>query len=206
MDLHLKRSAQMRFHWFLPTAGDSHGIILSGQPHLEEAHRFGEGVLPLLRKRDLMSVVVVSGNPRPGSRTSVLARAVGAALGGASTVVEVGELGAGLLTPGDSGTAAAVTAIREAEVLVVATPTYKGSYTGVLKVLLDQLPAAALAGKRAVPVVTAGVAPQADAAAALLAQLLGELGADVAPALPVVEAQLSESAAIAEKYAAAYWR
>ena len=152
----------------------------------------------------MSGIVVVSGNPRPGSRTSVLAGAVGAALGGATAVVEVGELGPGLLTPGDAATAAAVTTIREADVLVVATPTYKGSYTGVLKVLLDQLPAGALAGKRAVPVVTAGVAPQAEAAAALLAQLLGELGAEVAPALPVVEADLPESAVIAGKYAAAH--
>ena len=152
----------------------------------------------------MSGIVVVSGNPRPGSRTSVLASAVGDALGGASTVVEVGALGVGLLTPDDVATAAAVTAIREADVLVVATPTYKGSYTGVLKVLLDQLPANALAGKRAVPVVTAGVAQQAAAAASLLSQLLGELGAEVAAPLPVVEADLPESAAIAEKYAAAH--
>ena len=152
----------------------------------------------------MSGIVVVSGNPRAGSRTSVLASAVGAALGGSATVVEVGALGAGLLTPGDAATAAAVTAIRAADVLVVATPTYKGSYTGVLKVLLDQLPANALAGKRAVPVVTAGVAPQAAAAASLLAQLLGELGAEVATPLPVVEADLPESTAIAQKYAAAY--
>ena len=152
----------------------------------------------------MSSIVVVSGNPRPGSRTSTLAAAVGAALGGASAVVEVGSLGAGLLTPDDPPTAEALSAIRAADVLVVATPTYKGSYTGVLKVLLDQLPGGALAGKRAVPVVTAGVAPQATAAAALLSQLLAELGAEVAPALPVVEADLPESAAIAEKYAAAH--
>ena len=154
----------------------------------------------------MSGIVVVSGNPRPGSRTSVLAHAVGTAPGGAAAAVEVGELGPGLLTPGDAATAAAVTTIREADVLVVATPTYKGSYTGVLKVLLDRLPANALAGKRAVPVVTAGVAPQAAAAAALLAQLLGELGAEVAPALPVVEADLPESAVIADKYAAAHGR
>jgi FMN reductase len=148
-------------------------------------------------------IVVVSGNPRPGSRTSTLAVAVGAALaaGAPVEVVEVGELGAGLLTPGDEPTAKAVHLLREAEVLVVATPTYKGSYTGVLKVLLDQLPAQALAGKRAVPVVTAGVAPQAAAAEALLRQLLTELGADVAPGLPVVEADLPESKTIAEAYA-----
>jgi FMN reductase len=82
------------------------------------------------------------------------------------------------------------------------SPTYKGSYTGVLKVLLDQLPAAALAGKRAVPVVTAGIAPQA-AAGVLLRQLLAELGAEVADELTVTEAELSESAAVAEKYVTA---
>lgn len=150
--------------------------------------------------------VVVSGNPRPGSRTSALAVAVGNALAGPEkpAVIEVGDLGPGLLTPGDTATAAAVTALREADVLVVATPTYKGSYTGVLKVLLDQLPAQALAGKRAVPVVTAGVAPQAAAAESILRRLLTELGADVAAGLPVVEADLPETAAIAEKYAAAF--
>ena len=147
-------------------------------------------------------IVVVSGNPRAGSRTSTLAVAVGEALAAGSPieVVEVGELGAGLLTPGDEPTARAVRLVREAEVLVVATPTYKGSYTGVLKVLLDQLPAQALAGKRVVPVVTAGVAPQAAAAEALLRQLLTELGAEVAPGLPVVEADLPDSKSIAEAY------
>ena len=148
-------------------------------------------------------IVVVSGNPRAGSRTSTLAVAVGAALaaGAPVAVVEVGELGAGLLTAGDEPTANAVRLLREADVLVVATPTYKGSYTGVLKVLLDQLPAQALAGKRAVPVVTAGVASQAAAAEALLRQLLTELGAEVAPGLPVIEADLPESKSIAEAYA-----
>ena len=166
----------------------------------------------------MSQIVVVSGNPRPGSRTSVLAVAVGEALaaeqggrpraaeqgGPAPVVVEVGELGAGLLTPGDERTAAALAELRAADLLVIATPTYKGSYTGVLKVLLDQLPAQALAGKRAVPVVTAGVAPQATAAAELLRQLLTELGADVAPALPVVEADLPDTAAIAAKYAVGF--
>jgi FMN reductase len=151
-------------------------------------------------------IVVVSGNPRPDSRTARLAVAVGAALadrtgGLPPAVIEAGALGPGLLTPGDEATAAAVTALRAADVLVVATPTYKGSYTGVLKVLLDLLPAHALAGTTAVPVVTAGVAPQAAAAEALLRRLLTELGADVAAGLPVVEADLPESAAIAAEYA-----
>ena len=153
----------------------------------------------------MTQIVVVSGNPRSGSRTSVLAAAVGEALadGSSPAVIEIGELGAGLLTPGDPATATAVTALREADLLVIATPTYKGSYTGILKVLLDQLPAQALAGKRAVPVVTAGVAPQAAAAEALLRQLLVELDAEVLPGLPVTEAELPDSKAIADRYAAA---
>ncbi|MEU4427373.1 NAD(P)H-dependent oxidoreductase [Actinoplanes sp. NPDC024001] len=157
----------------------------------------------------MTGIVVVSGNPRAGSRTSALAIAVGGAVADrlgspAPTVIEVGDLGAGLLTPDDEATRAAVAAITEANLLVVATPTYKGSYTGVLKVLLDRLPAQALAGKLAVPVVTAGVAPQAAAAEALLRQLLVELGAiAVRPGLAVVEADLGESAVIAQKYAAA---
>ncbi|MFI7599349.1 NADPH-dependent FMN reductase [Actinoplanes sp. NPDC049681] len=151
----------------------------------------------------MSGIVVVSGNPRAGSRTSTLAAAVGTALGGATAVIDVGALGAGLLTPDDEATAAATATVQGADLLVVATPTYKGSYTGVLKVLLDRLPANALAGKRAVPVVTAGVAPQAEAAAALLAQLLRELGATVLPPLPVVEADLPKSEGIAGKYAAA---
>jgi FMN reductase len=152
-------------------------------------------------------IVVVSGNPRAGSRTSGLAAAVGDAIadrrgGGRPHAIEVGALGAGLLTPGDAPTAAAVEALRAAQVLVVATPTYKGSYTGVLKVLLDRLSAGGLTGVTAVPVVTAGVRPQADAAAALLAQLLRELGADVAEPLAVTETDLADASALAETYAA----
>lgn len=149
----------------------------------------------------MTATVVVSGNPRPASRTSTLALAVGSALDEKAQLIEVGALGPGLLTPGDEATAAALDAIRAAELLVIATPTYKGSYTGVLKVLLDQLPSQALAGKKAVPVVTAGIAPQAAAAEALLRQLLTELGAEVLPGLPVTEADLPSSDALAAAYA-----
>ncbi|HWS38358.1 MAG TPA: NAD(P)H-dependent oxidoreductase, partial [Actinoplanes sp.] len=89
----------------------------------------------------MTGIVVVSGNPRAGSRTSTLAVAVGEAiadqLGSPQPhVIEAGSLGPGLLVPGDEATRAAVTILGEATLLVVATPTYKGSYTGVLKVLL----------------------------------------------------------------------
>ena len=157
----------------------------------------------------MSDLVVVSGHPRTGSRTLALARALGdtfaARRGTAAPVtVDVAELGPGLLTPGDAATRAALAALQDTGLLVVATPTYKGSYTGVLKVLLDQLPPNALAGTFAVPVVTAGIQPQADATEAALRRLLRELGADVADfALTAVESELADSAGIADRYATA---
>ena len=146
--------------------------------------------------------VVLSGNPRTGSRTLKLATAVGSAISAEPPlVIDVADLGPGLLTPGDPATAAAVAAVREAKLLVVATPTYKGSYTGVLKVLLDQLPAGALGGVTAVPVVTAGVQPQADGAEGFLRHLLTELGATVAPALTATEPELGDIDGLAARYA-----
>jgi FMN reductase len=154
-------------------------------------------------------VVVVSGHPRPGSRTLTLARAVGERLanrqGGATfAVVDVAELGPALLTPDHGLTGEALLNIQDATLLIVATPTYRGSYTGALKVLLDQLPANALAGIVAVPVVTADIQPQADAAEAFLARLLRELGADVVDfGLTAIESELVDPTAVADQYAAA---
>ena len=167
--------------------------------------------------------VVLSGNPRTGSRTLKLATAVGSAISAEPPlVIDVADLGPGLLTPGDPATApgdpatapgdpatapgdpataAAVAAVREAKLLVVATPTDKGSYTGVLKVLLDQLPAGGLGGVTAVPVVTAGVQPQADGAEGFLRHLLTELGATVAPALTATEPELGDIDGLAVRYA-----
>ncbi|WP_432987297.1 NADPH-dependent FMN reductase [Dactylosporangium sp. CA-233914] len=144
-------------------------------------------------------IVVVSGNPRPDSRTLHLAEAVGGALAArlgrpAPLTVDVAELGARLLQSGDEAVAEALATLRRASLLVVATPTYKGSYTGVLKVLLDQLPADALRGIAAVSVVTAGVQPQADAATRHLRELLGELGATpVEPGLALAEPELADA-------------
>jgi len=142
----------------------------------------------------MTTTVVLAGNPRPGSRTRRLAEAVAAELGATGpVVVDVAELGAGLLTPGDEATAAAIRTVRAAGRLIVATPTYKGAYTGVLKVLLDQLPAGGLEGVTAVPVVTAGTRQQAEAAAGHLRALLGELGATLAgPGLLATEADLAD--------------
>jgi FMN reductase len=152
-------------------------------------------------------IVVLSGHPRPRSRTLGLAQQVGAALAtqrrqAQPTMVDVAVLGARLLVPGDAEVAAAVGLIRSAAVLVIATPTYKGSYTGALKVLLDELPQRGLDGVPAVPVITAGIIEQAQATEGHLRALLDELGATTVPAsLLVTNDGLDQPEPIARAYA-----
>ena len=154
-------------------------------------------------------VVVISGHPRPGSRTRQLAIAVGRHFAarrgdGSLATVDVAELGTALLRPADAATVTALRQIQDATLLIVATPTYRGSYAGALKVLLDQLPVNALAGVVAVPVVTADIQSQADTAEAFLARLLSELGADVVDfGLTAVGTELADPADVAGQYATA---
>jgi FMN reductase len=154
-------------------------------------------------------VVVICGHPRPGSRTLQLAKALGRCFAerrGHSTfvTVDVAELGHGLLVPAEAATGRALMEVQDAELLIVATPTCQGTYSGVLKVLLDQLPANALAGVLAVPVVTADTQSRADATEAFLATLLSALGADVVDfGLTAIGPELTDPAAVADQYSAA---
>jgi FMN reductase len=45
--------------------------------------------------------------------------------------------------------------ISGCDLLIVASPIYKATYTGVLKVLLDRIPMEGLAGRVAIPVMVA---------------------------------------------------
>jgi FMN reductase len=126
-----------------------------------------------------MSTVVVVGNPKPRSRTRSAAELVAERLTGAPAdrVVDVIDLGAGLLGWGDPAVTEAVAAVRAAEVAVVASPTYKATYTGLLKLFLDQIGTGDLAGVVAVPVMLGGGPAHALAPELLLKPVLVELGA-----------------------------
>jgi FMN reductase len=128
-----------------------------------------------------MSVVVLSGNPRSGSRTLKAALGVAEQLSGAGPdrVVELSGLGPALLAPGDPAVAEAAAAVTGASLLVVASPTYKASYTGLLKVFLDGLPSGGLAGVTAVPLMLGAHWRHALAPELLLKPVLVELGATV---------------------------
>jgi FMN reductase len=131
-------------------------------------------------------IVSVVGNPKAASRTRQVAEAVAgrvatslAASGfeTAAEVIEVGELGAGLLGWGDPTVGAALATIRAADVLVIATPTYKATYTGLLKLLLDQIGGGELAGLPAIPVQVAAAPQHALAVEVHLRPVLVEIGA-----------------------------
>lgn len=158
-------------------------------------------------------VVVLVGNPRPGSRTRALAEAVTGALldrldgpAGAGQVLELAEIVGVSFGPepayGTKGGLDPFATVRSARLLVVATPAYKGSYTGLLKVFLDQFGHRHLAGVTAVPVAVAASAAHARSAASALADVLVELGARVpAPPLAVLESTLAHGPDIAARWA-----
>lgn len=143
------------------------------------------------------SVVALVGNPRPGSRTRTVADHVAcrvAGLVGSPDVhtVELSELSGEIFAPG-AAVAQARERVARAGVLVVATPTYKATYTGLLKSFLDLYGNDGLAGVVAVPVQVAGNPAHLLAAEVHLRPLLVELGAQLPTrALALTEAQLAD--------------
>jgi FMN reductase len=103
-----------------------------------------------------MSVVAVNGSPSPTSSTSALAHAA-IELAGGGVVVNVGDLDAdALLLRGEhESLRAALETITNATTLVLATPVYRATYSGLLKLVLDQLPPNALRGTAVVLAATA---------------------------------------------------
>ena len=85
---------------------------------------------------------------------------------------------------------AALRTLGQADVLVVATPTYKAAYTGLLKAVLDQAPSGWLKGKVVVPLQVAASDRHALAVEVHLRPVLTELGALVPQALFLNEASL----------------
>jgi FMN reductase len=126
-----------------------------------------------------MGTIAVVGNPKPRSRTRAAAELVVERLTGAppDIVVDVVDLGPGLLGWGDAAVGEAVEALTTAEVAVVASPTYKATYTGLLKLFLDHVGTGDLAGVVAVPLMLGGGPTHYLAPELLLKPVLVELGA-----------------------------
>ena len=144
-------------------------------------------------------VAVVVGNPKPGSRTLAAAVHVARELAGAEPdlVVDLADLGAGLLDWQDPGVADLVARVGQADLVVVASPTYKATYTGLLKLFLDRFATDGLRGV-AVPLMLGAGPAHALAPELTLRPVLTEIGGLVpAKGLYVVDAAYDDPTAYA---------
>jgi FMN reductase len=160
---------------------------------------------------------VLAGHPRPGSRTFRVALQTAQALHEALlgelvdlNPIEVVDLAAlGPLLPLAAGAAAppappvqqALSTVSGGGLLIVASPTFKGSYTGLLKLFVDLLPMHGLERTVAVAVMTSGWQRHRGAAEHFLRPLLTELGARVpAPGLSVLESELADLSPVLQRW------
>jgi FMN reductase len=127
----------------------------------------------------LMKTAVVVGNPKAKSRTLDAAILVARKLTGAmpDVVIDLIDLGAALLEFGNPKVTESVQSIQRVDMVIIASPTYKATYTGLLKLFLDQFPTDGLAGITAFPVMLGAGPAHAMAPDLLLKPVLVELGA-----------------------------
>ena len=161
-----------------------------------------------------MRLAVVTGNPKPASRTHGVALAVAGALSealrapdapglGAHLAVDLAEHASRLLDPADRELSELTAEVAAADIVVFASPTYKASYTGLLKAFLDRYGNDGLAGTVAVPVMTGGWAGHMLAVEVHLRPVLVELGSTIpARGLYVTEPELAEPGAAVDRWAA----
>lgn len=139
----------------------------------------------------MTTTLVISGNPRPGSRTLAVAEGHAHAISSdGHTVLELSSIADQILIGGEK-LEKALGEVASADRLVVATPSYKGSLTGLLKAFLDRLPSQGLTGIVALPVVVAGSAAHVSSTTEHLTLVLTELGLEVEPGLGLTEAELA---------------
>ena len=137
-----------------------------------------------------MNLAIIVGNPRPRSRTWDAAHRV--AIGLESSAVQawdLADLGPRLLSARDDLVEEMCENIGSGDVLIVASPTYKATYTGLLKLFLDRVPSTTgLQGVCAIPLMLGGSSAHQLAAEVHLKPVLVELGAIVpTPALYLLD-------------------
>jgi FMN reductase len=131
-----------------------------------------------------VNITVVVGNPNPRSRTRQIAEAVAdavAAIVGETTrtVIDLIDVAEMLFDSTNQTVAALNETVAQSDFVIIATPTYKAAYTGLLKAFLDRYDTNGLANVVAIPVMTGGSPAHALAPDTTLRPLLVELGASV---------------------------
>jgi FMN reductase len=131
----------------------------------------------------MAEIVLISGSPSATSRTTALLNEVQARLtelGFRTSLIAVRDLPADDLIGARYDSPAlqpAITLVTNARAVVVGTPIYKASYTGVLKTFLDLLPQNALRGKIVLPIASGGSVAHLLAIDYALKPVLSILGA-----------------------------
>lgn len=156
-----------------------------------------------------MKITVLIGNPSPGGRTTELGTTVATALchlldiAPDFEVIELAEHTDGLFTWGAENLKGVVETVANSDFLIVASPTYKASYTGLLKAFLDKYDAGGLKRAVAIPVFTGGSPDHSLAPNHTLRPLLVELGASTPTAsLYLVTSQFDRKDEIVAKFIA----
>jgi FMN reductase len=129
-----------------------------------------------------MKIVAVVGNPQAASRTLTVAATLGDRLAevlrGQSTSLDLATFADDVVRMSPRAQSL-VAEVGEADVVIACSPTYKATYTGLLKCFLDLFPHQALLGRVGVPVMTGASHEHALAGDVHLRPLLVELGASV---------------------------
>jgi FMN reductase len=145
--------------------------------------------------------VVLVGNPRPASRTRAAGERVVAGLTGAEPdlVVELADVGAELLDWTSERVTGHVEAVAGAELVVVASPTYKTAYTGLLKLFLDRFAIGQITGV-VVPLMLVAAPQHSLAPELVLRPVLAEISSG-----PVLKGLAVHDAAYDEESSYAAW-
>ncbi|OKI71686.1 NADPH-dependent FMN reductase [Micromonospora sp. CB01531] len=157
----------------------------------------------------LVQTTLLVGSPRKGSRTGGIAvrlvEELSLALAAEGVelarpeIVDLADVGAALplrasrSVPLGPEIERCLGLVRRAGLLMVVSPTFKGTYTGLLKLFLDMLPMDGLADCVAVGAMTAGWAKHRGAGDQYLRPLLTELGATApVPCLSILEEEFED--------------
>jgi FMN reductase len=152
-------------------------------------------------EKTLPLIVTITGSPSAGSRTAQLTQNVAASLRLSGFEVEginIRELPADDLLAAKADSAPisnAIGLVERAQGVVISSPVYKASYSGVLKVFLDLLPQFGLGGKVVLPLMTGGTTAHVLAIDYALRPVLLALGAlHVVPGLFLLDKSIAHRA------------
>lgn len=130
-----------------------------------------------------LRISIVVGNPKPRSRTLKVAETLAEKLFGPAArraeVIDLADYRSEVLQWPSETMDELNAKVAASDFVIFASPTYKATYTGLLKVFLDRYPANGLSGVTAIPLLTGADQMHAMGPTVNLAPLLVELGAIV---------------------------